>query len=77
MLVLRTLTAVLGLSLLAIAPAEAKKLKTPKSENANVQSATKKSKKYKPTKYKAPKLSKKPGKSSKAKYGLKSTKKAK
>jgi hypothetical protein len=68
---IRTLLAIATLGLLAIAPAEAKKLKTPKSDNANVKQATKKAKKYKPTKYKAPKLSKKPPKSARVKYGAK------
>jgi hypothetical protein len=55
-----------GLGLMAIAPAHAK-IKTPKSENANVKRASRKSKKgFKATKYKAPKMSKKP---KRAKYG--------
>jgi hypothetical protein len=55
-----------GLGLLAIAPADAK-VKTPKSDNANVKRASRKSKKgFKATKYKAPKMSKKP---KRAKYG--------
>jgi hypothetical protein len=61
---------VVGLGFLAIGSAEAK-VKTPKSQNANVKQATRKAKKYKPGKYKAPKLSKKPGKSSRVKYGVK------
>ena len=52
---------VTGLGLAAIAPAEAK-IKTPKSTNANVKRASKKSSKgFKPakaTKYKAPKFKK-------------------
>jgi hypothetical protein len=48
-----------GLGLMAIPGAHAK-VKTPKSENANVQRASRKSKKgFKATKYKAPKASKK------------------
>jgi hypothetical protein len=58
---------IVGLGLMAIAPAHAK-LKTPKSDNANVQRASRKSRKgFKATKYKAPKLSKKP---KRAKYGM-------
>jgi hypothetical protein len=68
---LRSLLIVAALGLLAIAPAEAKKMKTPKSANANVKNATHKAKKYKATKYKAPKLSKKPPKSARVKYGAK------
>ena len=57
---------VAGLGLSALMPASAK-VKTPKSENANVQRASRKSKKgFKATKYKAPKMSKKP---KRAKYG--------
>ena len=67
----RTLLAIAGLGLLVLAPAEAKKVKTPKSDNANVQRSTKKGKKYKASKYKNPKLSKKPGKSAGMKYGSK------
>jgi hypothetical protein len=56
-----------GLGLMAIAPADAK-VKTPKSDNANVKRASRKSKKgFKATKYKAPKVSKKP---KRAKYGV-------
>jgi hypothetical protein len=56
---LSALLLVAGLGLTAIAPADAK-TKTPKSDNANVQRASKKSKKgFKATKYKAPKASKK------------------
>jgi hypothetical protein len=62
---LSALLLVTGLGLAAIAPAEAK-IKTPKSTNANVQRASRKSKKgFKATKYKAPKF-KKP---KSAKYG--------
>ena len=61
------LVVVAGLSLAAMAPAEAK-VKTPKSENAktaaqngNVNHAQRSAKKFKPNyKYKAPKHSKKP-----------------
>jgi hypothetical protein len=67
---LRSLLVVVGMSLFAIAPAGAK-VKTPKSENANVGRAQRKAKKYKPTKYKAPKWSKKPSKSARVKYGAK------
>jgi hypothetical protein len=57
---------VVGLGLAALMPASAK-VKTPKSDNANVQRASRKSKKgFKATKYKAPKVSKKP---KRAKYG--------
>ena len=57
---------IVGLGLITIAPAHAK-LKTPKSENANVKRASRKSKKgFRATKYKAPKVSKKP---KRAKYG--------
>ena len=50
---------IVGLGLMAIAPADAK-VKTPKSDNANVKRASRKSKKgFKATKYKAPKASKK------------------
>ena len=50
---------IVGLGLMAIAPAHAK-VKTPKSDNANVKRASRKSKKgFKATKYKAPKASKK------------------
>jgi hypothetical protein len=60
------IVAVLGL--VALAPAEAK-TNTPKSANAKVQRASRKSnKKFKPMKYKAPKHSKKP---KSAKYGVK------
>jgi len=55
--------------LIAIAPAAAK-VKTPKSPNANVKQATRKAKKYKPGKYKAQHLSKKPKKSARVKYGV-------
>jgi hypothetical protein len=62
---LRALLLVTGLGLAAIAPAEAK-IKTPKSTNANVKRASRKSRKgFKATKYKAPKF-KKP---KSAKYG--------
>ena len=57
---------IVGLGLMAIAPANAK-IKTPKSENANVKRASRKSKKgFRATKYKAPKPSKK---MKRAKYG--------
>jgi hypothetical protein len=57
---------IVGLGLMAIGPAHAK-VKTPKSDNANVKRASRKSKKgFKATKYKAPKVSKKP---KRAKYG--------
>jgi hypothetical protein len=57
---------VAGLGLAALTPASAK-VKTPKSDNANVKRASRKSKKgFKATKYKAPKVSKKP---KRAKYG--------
>jgi len=70
---LRSLLIIAAMSLIAIAPAEAKKLKTPKSPNANanVKQATHKAKKYKPSKYKAQHLSKKPPKSAHIKYGTK------
>ena len=62
---------ILGFGLMAIAPADAK-TKTPQSTNANVQLASRKSKKgFRATKYKAPKVSKKP---KRAKYGVTSTK---
>jgi hypothetical protein len=58
---------ILGFGLMAIAPADAK-TKTPESTNANVQRASRKSRKgFKATKYKAPKVSKKP---KRAKYGV-------
>ena len=57
---------IVGLGLIALAPVHAK-TKTPKSDNANVKRASHKSKKgFRATKYKAPKLSKKP---KRAKYG--------
>jgi hypothetical protein len=63
---------VAGLGLAALTPAEAK-MKTPKSDNANVQRASRKSRKgFKATKYKAPKVSKKPRR---AKYGVTHTSK--
>jgi hypothetical protein len=68
MMILRTLLVIAGMGILAVAPAGAK-TKTPKSTNANVHQATRKAKKYKPAKYKAPKLSKKPSKSARVKYG--------
>jgi hypothetical protein len=70
MMTLRSLLIAAGMGIVAVVPAAAK-TKTPKSTNANVHQATRKAKKYKPTKYKAPKLSKKPGKSARAKYGAK------
>jgi hypothetical protein len=66
---MNALLVVVGLGFLAISPAEAK-VKTPKSQNANVKQATRKAKKYKAGKYKAPKLSKKPSKSARVKYGV-------
>jgi hypothetical protein len=68
---LRSLLVVAAMGLFAIVPAEAKKMKTPKSANANVKQATHKAKKYKAGKYKAQKLSKKPSKSARVKYGTK------
>lgn len=62
------------LALFTLAPAEAKKVKTPKSPNANVQKATHKAKKYKPPKYKRQNFSKKPKKSARIKYGTKPVK---
>lgn len=57
---------IVGLGLITIAPVHAK-IKTPKSDNANVKRASRKSKKgFRATKYKAPKVSKKP---KRAKYG--------
>jgi hypothetical protein len=70
MITLRALLLVAVIGTLAVAPAGAK-MKTPKSSNANVHQATHKAKKYKPAKYKAPKLSKKPSKSARVKYGAK------
>jgi hypothetical protein len=64
---LRALLLAACLGLTAIAPLAAK-TKTPKSSNANVKQATRKAPKYKPMKYKAPKLSKKKPKA--AKYGV-------
>jgi hypothetical protein len=57
------------LCLIAVAPAAAK-VKTPKSPNANVKHANRKAKKFKPGKYKAQKLSKKPPKSARVKTGV-------
>jgi hypothetical protein len=58
---------VVGLGLAAVAPADAR-TETPKSTNANVQRAMRKSKKgFHATKYKAPKVSKKP---KRVKYGV-------
>jgi hypothetical protein len=68
---MRSLLIIAAMGLLAIAPAEAKKMKTPKSSNAHVKQATHKAKKYKPAKYKAQHLSKKPPKSARVKYGAK------
>jgi hypothetical protein len=68
---------VAGLGLAALNPAEAK-MKTPKSDNpkstnANVKRASRKSRKgFKATKYKAPRVSKKP---KRAKYGVTHTSK--
>jgi hypothetical protein len=67
----RSLVIIAAMGLLAIAPAEAKKVKTPKSANANVQHANRKAKKYKASKYKAQHLSKKAPKSARVKYGAK------
>ncbi len=67
----RSLLIVAAMGLLAIAPAEAKKVKTPKSSNANIKNATHKAKKYKASKYKAQHLSKKPPKSARVKVGAK------
>jgi hypothetical protein len=68
---LRSLLIIAAMGLLAIAPAEAKKLKTPRSSNANVQRSTRKAKKYKASKVRAQHLSKKPAKSARVKYGTK------
>ena len=56
---LRALIVMAGISVATVLPAYPKDNR-PKSYNSNVKHATKKPKKFKPAKYKAPKKSKKP-----------------
>jgi hypothetical protein len=63
------LLVIAGLALSTLSPAYAKQ-KRPKSTNANVQHAMKKTKKIRPAKYKPYKAPKRSKKAARAKYGV-------